>query len=130
MRAKLTPAEWEIMTAIWDLGGEVSVRNILERAYPRGEKAYTTVQTIMYTLERKELLRSKKIGLVNFYRPTCARTELVQEEMSSLLKRIFGGSVPALADSLLSRDDVSMEEIEAIKALLRDKERKLRGGGS
>ena len=44
---RLTPAEWEIMTAVWRLDGPVSVRDVLESAYPNGEKAYTTVQTVM-----------------------------------------------------------------------------------
>ena len=37
-----------------------TVRNVLERAYPNGEKAYTTVQTVMNTLQKKKLLRRKK----------------------------------------------------------------------
>ena len=61
---KLTPAEWEIMEAVWELGGSPSVRNVLDRAFANGEKAYTTVQTVMNTLERKRLLKRSKKGLV------------------------------------------------------------------
>ena len=129
-RRKLTPAEWEIMEAIWELGGSPSVRDVMERAFPNGEKAYTTVQTIMNTLERKGLLRRKKIGLVNFYTPTSPRDDLVRDEMSSLVSRVFDGSIPALANSLLSLDGVTLDEIQEIKELLDDKEKKLRGGDS
>ncbi len=130
MSDKLTPVEWEIMETIWDLGGSPSVRDVLERAYPQGEKAYTTVQTIMGTLEKKKLLRRKKIGLVNFYSPVRSRDKLMRAEISTLLARVFGGSVPALADSLLSLENVSLAEIRAIKALLREKERELKDGSS
>jgi predicted transcriptional regulator len=125
-RNKLTPAEWEIMEAVWALGHPTSVREVLEHAYPGGEKAYTTVQTVMNTLERKKLLRRKKTGLVNFYTPTRSRKQVVQAEMDSLLRRVFGGSVPALANSLLSLEHLSLEEVAEIKKLLREKERKLK----
>ena len=125
---KLTPTEWEIMEAVWSLGGDPSVRDVVDHAYPGGEKAYTTVQTVMNTLEKKGLLSREKKGLVNFYRPTRSRTEAIETEISSLLSRLFRGSIPKLADSLLSMDDVSMKEIEEIKRLLRKKERELKGG--
>jgi predicted transcriptional regulator len=124
---KLTPAEWEIMITVWDLGDTASVRDVLDRAFPNGEKAYTTVQTVMNTLERKKLLQRKKVGLVNFYSPTRSRDEVVKAEMSSLISRMFGGSIPALANSLLSLEDLSLEEIEAIKSLIDEKERELKG---
>jgi predicted transcriptional regulator len=125
-RIKLTPAEWEIMEAVWALGRSASVREVLEHAYPGGEKAYTTVQTVMNTLERKKLLRRKKTGLVNFYAPTRSREQVVRAEMDSLIRRVFGGSVPALAGSLFSLEHLSLEEIGEIKKLLRRKERELK----
>lgn len=127
---KLTPAEWEIMEAIWELGGAPTVRDVLEHAYPRGEKAYTTVQTVMNTLEKKKLLRRKKTGLVNFYRPTRSRDNLVKAAMSSLIAQIFGGSIPALANSMLSLDGLGLKEIKKIKALIGEKEKELKGGSS
>ena len=33
-KSKITPVEWEIMEAIWDLGGGPSVRDVLESAFP------------------------------------------------------------------------------------------------
>ena len=108
---KLTAAEWEIMEAIWDLGGARSVRDVLDHAFPGGEKAYTTVQTVMNTLHEKKLLRRRKVGLVNFYTPTRSRDEVVKAEMSAMVSRMFKGSIPALANSLLSLEDLSLEEI-------------------
>ena len=83
----VTPAEWEIMEAIWSLGGSPAVRDVLESTFPNGEKAYTTVQTIMNTLVKKGLLRRKKVGLVNFYRPVRARDQVIKAEMTSMLAK-------------------------------------------
>ena len=123
---KLTPVEWEIMEVIWKLGGAPSVREVLEYAFPNGEKAYTTVQTFMNTLEKKGLLTRKKIGLVNFYTPTKSRTDMVKVEMSSVLSRIFDGSAPALANYLINTEKLTLDEIQKIKSLLKEKENKLR----
>jgi predicted transcriptional regulator len=126
-KPKLTPAEWEIMEAVWSREGPVTVRDVLEHVFPNGEKAYTTVQTVMNTLEKKKLLKRQKTGLVNFYSPTRSQEEVVKAEMSSLVSRMFGGSRTALANSLLSLEDLSLEEIERIKALIDEKEKQLRG---
>lgn len=123
---KLTPVEWEIMEAIWKLGGRPSIREVLEHKFPNGEKAYTTIQTIMNTLEKKGLLKRKKIGLVNFYSPTRSRQQMVQSEMSVLVSRMFNESVPALANYLINSENLTIEEIEAIKTLLDKKETELR----
>jgi predicted transcriptional regulator len=124
---KLTPVEWEIMEAIWALKAPLSVRDVLEQTYPNGERAYTTIQTIMNTLVKKGLLRRKKTGLVNFYRPARSRDQMIKAEMASLLARVFDGSVPALANSLLELDDVKLDEIRRIKELIEQKEQELRG---
>ncbi len=123
---KLTPVEWEIMEAVWTLGDAPSVREVLEHAFPNGEKAYTTVQTVMNTLERKGFLGRKKTGMVNFYRPVRSREEMEKEEMSSIVSRIFGGSKPALASSLLSLEGLELEELEQIKEILARREKELK----
>ena len=123
---KLTPVEWEIMGAVWKLGGSPSVRDVLEFAFPNGEKAYTTVQTIMNILEKKGLLKRKKHGLVNFYRPIKTKDQMINSEMSQLVSRMFSGSIPAVANYLIKSGDLSLKEIEKIKKLLDEKEAELR----
>jgi BlaI family transcriptional regulator, penicillinase repressor len=123
---KLTPVEWEIMGAIWKLGGSPSVREVLEFAFPNGEKAYTTVQTVMNILEKKGLLKRKKQGLVNFYKPIKTRDQMINSEMSQLVSRMFSGSIPAVANYLIKSDELSLKEIEKIKELLEKKEAELR----
>ncbi len=129
-KPKLTPAEWEIMQAVWAHEEAVTVRDVLEYLYPGGEKAYTTVQTVMNTLLKKNLLVRKKIGLVGFYVPTRTREESTRQETSRLVTRIFGGSIPAVANSLMSLDDIDLEDLAEIKKLIRQRENELKGGKS
>ena len=123
---KLTPVEWEILDKIWELRGAPSIRDVWEKCYPNGEKAYTTVQTIMNNLVKKEFLAPKEIGLVNFYAPTQTRVTMVEQETSNLVSRIFNGSVPALANFLIDSDTLTLDEIEKIKKAIDDKEKDLK----
>jgi predicted transcriptional regulator len=81
----------------------------------------------MNILEKKGVLNRKKVGLVNFYFPTRTKDKVVKAEMSSFLSRVFGGSVTAFASSLMSLENVSLEEIQHIKDVLIKKEKELRG---
>ena len=129
-KPKLTPAEWEIMQAVWTFKAAVTVRDVLEHLYPGGEKAYTTVQTVMNTLVKKKMLSRDKIGLVGFYSPTRTRDEATRQETSRLVARIFGGSIPAVANSLMSLDDVGLDDLAEIKRLIQEREDELKRGKS
>lgn len=123
---KLTSVEWEIMETIWQLGGSPSIRDVVDSAYSNGEKAYTTIQTIMNTLVKKGILKRQKTGLVHFYTPTRTRNQMIRTEMSTFTSRLFNGSVPAFANFLFDTQNLSLEEIEQMKALLEKKEKELR----
>lgn len=124
---KLTHAEWEIMEAVYKAGKSPSVRQVWEKAYPNKEKAYTTVQTIMNTLEKKGLLTRKKIGLVNFYTPVYSRIKLINSEIRHITAQMFNGSVSELAHYLININDLNIEEIQKIKKIIDRKEKELKG---
>ena len=115
-KAKLTPAEWEIMQAVWAHEEAVTVRDVLEHLYPGGEKAYTTVQTVMNTLVKKNLLVRKKIGPIACYNRTLIVTRLPKTRSGKILRRVLRQiaageeySVPSTID-----DPASLVELEPV----------------
>jgi BlaI family penicillinase repressor len=124
-RTKLTVVEWEIMESIWKLGKQTTARDVVNHAFPNGEKAYTTVQTILNTLHNKGMLKREKIGMVNFYTPAKSRQRMIKDELSLFVSRAFHGSVPALANFLIDSNNLGQEEIQAIKELLDKKAKEL-----
>lgn len=122
-KRKVTPVEWEIMEAIWNLGGSPSVREVLESNFTANQKAYTTVQTIMNTLVNKGALSRKKIGLVNFYKPTNNRWSFVKTEVGTMVNRVFKGSASSLANYLIDSEKLTLDEIDEIRNLLSAKEK-------
>ena len=123
---KLTPVEWEIMDTIWELKKPSSIRDVCKVTYPNGEKAYTTIQTLMNTLEKKGFLKREKIGLVNFYTPQKSREKIIRSEMARVVSRMFEGSVPAMANFLINTENLNLDELKEIKSILDKKEKALR----
>ena len=122
-KTKLADAEWEIMEAVWEFRRPVTVREVHQRLYPAGEKAYTTVQTIMNILADKGFLRKKKIGMVNFYKASVSRERFTRGETRNLVSRVFQGSFGALAHYLVSSGELTAEELHELKALIEAKEK-------
>ncbi len=122
-KKRLSPLEWEVMNTIWALRKNPSVREVLEKAYPSGEKAYTTVQTVMNNLEAKGFLEKDKIGLVNFYKPLKKRNELLKKETANFVEKTFGGSFQRLASYLIDSGTLSAEEIADLKRVIREREK-------
>ncbi len=124
----LAVSEWEIMEGVWQCESKASpygitVREVHNQLYPKGQKAYTTVQTIMNILHEKGFLTRKKIGMVNFYTPTVSREEMAQHETHTLVSRAFGGSFVALANYLVDSGSLSEKELTVLKDMIDAKER-------
>ena len=120
---KLTKLELRILEALW-AQGKASIREIQE-AFPEPLPAYTTIQTTVYRLEKKNAVRRvRKIGNAHIFEPTiprdAARLRLLDEILS-----FFGGRALPMMTQLaeagkLSRDDVrelekTLQEIELQK---------------
>ncbi|MFQ5631544.1 MAG: BlaI/MecI/CopY family transcriptional regulator [bacterium] len=121
---KLSDSEWEIMQGVWDGKTPVTVRELHSRVYPNGEKAYTTVQTIMNILFEKGFLTREKIGLVNFYTPTLTLEEATSRETKTLVSKLFDGSFGAMANYLINSGELSQHDLDALKKLIAEKEAK------
>ena len=120
---RLSEAEWEVMDGIWHLDRQVRVRDVVNYLYPNGEKAYTTVQTIMNILFRKGVLNRQKIGSVNMYTPTLSRQDAAQGETRTLVSRMYEGSFGALATYLVDSGALSQQELDELRVLIEAKEK-------
>ena len=127
-KQELSAAEWEIMQTIWDGAGPMTVREVLDRAYPNAEKAYTTVQTLMNILVDKGFLKRKKVGIVNSYSPAVSREKVLRKSLSTLASRMFQGSFGAMASFLVSSAPLRPEEIQALKKLLDEQSKEGKNG--
>jgi BlaI family transcriptional regulator, penicillinase repressor len=117
---KLTRLEHQIMEALWDRG-TASIREIQE-AFPEPDRpAYTTVQTTVYRMERKKVLRRvKKISNAHIFEATVSRHAAQRRLIDELLAFFGGRTQPVMAHLIesgrLTLDDVREAE-NAVKKL-------------
>jgi len=116
---KLTRLELQIMEALWSRGTS-SIREIQEAFPERRRPAYTTVQTTVYRMERKKVLRRiKKIGNAHIFEAVLSRHAAHRRLIDDLLN-LFGGRTQPVMAHLVESGKLTLEEVrEAEKALRR-----------
>jgi BlaI family transcriptional regulator, penicillinase repressor len=116
---RLTKLEMQIMETLWTQG-ESSIREIQEAFPAKGRPAYTTIQTTVYRLESKEVLRRiRKVGNFHIFAATVSRAAAQRKLVDDLLA-LFGGRTQPLMAHLIESGRLTLEDVkEAEKALKR-----------
>src|SRR5260370_28367487 len=117
LKRKLTKLELQVLEAVWEKGA-CSVREIQETFPAPGRPAYTTVQTVVYRLERKKALRCvKRISNANIFEAVISRKDAQRRFIDELLT-VFGGRAKLVMAHLVESGELTLEDIkEAEKAL-------------
>ena len=123
--SKLTKLELQIMETFWSRG-PCSVREIQEAFPAKNRPAYTTVQTVVYRLERKKALRVvKRIANANIFEAAISRSDAQRGLIDELLKFFGGQGKPVMAHLIesgsLCLEDVKEAERELKKLARKDK---------
>jgi BlaI family penicillinase repressor len=114
---KLSKLEFQIMEVLW-AGGDLSIREIQEKFPGKRVPAYTTIQTTVYRMEAKEIVRRvKKVGNFHVFAASITRKEAQRGIVDDLLSYFGGRSQPVMAH-LIESGKLSLEDVkEAEKAL-------------
>jgi BlaI family transcriptional regulator, penicillinase repressor len=116
----LTPLELEIMQVLWETGpctvGEVQPKL-------KAQLAYTTVQTMLNVLLRKNKVKRVQEGRAFRYRPTVSRERANGSALHDMVKRMFGGSSEALLMAMVDARQINAEELERVAKRLAAAER-------
>lgn len=120
-KPRLTKLELQVLEALWEKGA-CSVREILETFPEPGRPAYTTVQTVVYRLERKKALRCvKRISNANIFEAVISRGDAQRRLVDELLS-LFAGRAKMVMAHLVESGELTLEDVkEAEKALRQQK---------
>ncbi len=114
---RLTPYELELMDVIWDLG-KASVQDVCD-ALPR-DLAYTTVMTTLSLLvQKKKVLKRVKNGRAYIYQPVVSREEVSRSMLGQIKQVLLKDSLPSLMLNLLEEENISEDDINALKEAIR-----------
>lgn len=114
---ELTKAEEQLMQILWKKG-KAFVHEILEEfAEPR--PAYNTVSTIIRILEKKHFVGHEAIGKAHQYHPLISKKEYTRSFLGRLVKGYFGNSYADMVSFFAQDPDISVEEMEEIRHIVR-----------
>ena len=113
---ELTPAEQRIIDVLWSRG-EATVRELTE-ALSEHQLAYTTVLTTVRIMSEKGYVTHRKAGRAHVYRALVSRTGARRRALGTLLASLFDGSPVRLAQHLIEDEQLTLEDIEALRAQL------------
>jgi predicted transcriptional regulator len=126
---RLTKLELKVLEALWQKGA-CSVREIQETFPEPGRPAYTTVQTTVYRLERKQAVRCvKRISNANIFEAAITRHEAQRKLIDQLLALFGGGRAKILMAHLVESGELTLADIKEAEKALRKPAQKAAGKG-
>jgi BlaI family penicillinase repressor len=112
-----TDAELDILRVLWDRG-ESTVREVHEVVSGLRDIGYTTVLKQMQVMHQKGLLTRQERFKSHVYAPAQPRSATQRLLAGLLLRQAFDGSARGLLQSALAGRRVGPEELDEIRALL------------
>ena len=115
---KLSKLEFQIMEALWTQG-EASIREIQETFPARRRPAYTTIQTTVYRLEAKNIVRRvRKVGNFHIFAAAVSRSAAQRRLIDDLLA-LFGGRTQPVMAHLIESGKLSIDDVKEAEKMLR-----------
>jgi BlaI family penicillinase repressor len=120
---KLSKLEFQIMEALWTKG-EASIREIQETFPARRRPAYTTIQTTVYRMEAKNIVRRvRKVGNFHIFASAVSRSAAQRTLIDDLLA-LFGGRAQPVMAHLIESGKLTLEDVKEAEKALRQLEEK------
>jgi BlaI family penicillinase repressor len=111
------------MEILWT-HGDCSIREIQESFPENDRSAYTTIQTTVYRLEGKNVVRRvKKVGNFHIFAAAVSRTAAERRLVDDLLA-LFGGRTRPVMAHLVESGKLTLQDVKEAEKLLRKSERK------
>ncbi|HXX22952.1 MAG TPA: BlaI/MecI/CopY family transcriptional regulator [Terriglobia bacterium] len=122
---KPTASELEILRVLWERGPS-TVRKVYEELSEKKPIGYTTVLKLMQIMTSKGIVRRNEEQRAHVYE-ACLPAEKTKRQLAAdVLQRVFEGSASELMMHALEGRKTSRKELEELRRILDEQERKLR----
>lgn len=122
---KPTASELEILQVLWEHGPS-TVREVHEQLNEKRPMGYTSVLKLMQIMTAKGAVRRNEEQRAHVYEAVVSAEKTKQQFALDVLQRVFDGSASELMMHALAGHKASREEMEELRRLLMDYERKKR----
>ena len=111
---ELTPAEFNVLKALWALG-RGSVAEVRAELAARGfDLAYTTVMTLLGRLAQKHAVVVDRTREPFLYKAAHRRESVLRDRLRDFVREVFDGEADALVLRLVEDETLSRSELESI----------------
>src|ERR1700743_213415 len=111
------------METLW-VKGDSSIREIQESFPAKRRPAYTTIQTTVYRMEAKNIVRRvKKVGNFHIFAAAVSRSAAQRRLIDDLLA-LFGGRTQPVRAHLIESGKLTLEDVKEAEKALRQMEKK------
>jgi predicted transcriptional regulator len=126
-RAKVSPAEMDVLRALWT-SGRGTVRDVAKALRRRRQGwAYTTIQTLLGRLESKGYVNCDRSTTPHFFQATVTRENLVRLRLRDLAEELCDGASTPLVMALVKDRKFTPAEIEQFRKLINSAEEESKG---
>lgn len=115
MRIAFTDRELDVMSVLWDADA-ATVAEVRDQLADR--LAYTTVLTVLRTLEQKGYVGHTGEGRAHRYHPLVKREAAGRSALRRLVAKVFDGSPELLMTQLVSDKNLSDKELRRLRQIL------------
>lgn len=115
---RLPDSELEVMLIIWRHGETIHTGEILQKLNAKKQCNLQTVQSTLNRLLNKAFVHCDKVGRLNYYTPLIDENRYRDQETETFIERMYHDSPAKLITALLSKQEMSEDEIEDIRRML------------
>ena len=124
---QISEAEFEVMSVVWDLA-PVSTNEITDQLLQSTDWGPKTIQTLIRRLVTKGALTYEKKGRMFVYTAAVEKDEYLKAKSSSFVEHYFNGDITSLVSSYLESGALSETDIEGLRGMLEEADRKTDAG--
>jgi BlaI family transcriptional regulator, penicillinase repressor len=116
-RPDLTRLELKILEVFWERG-DASIREV-QQAFPEPRPAYTTIQTTVYRMETRGVLRRvRKVSNAHIFEPAIER-DLARHRLLDDILSFFGGKAQPMMAQLAESGRLTMDDVRELEKTIK-----------
>ena len=120
---QISEAEFEVMKVVWKYA-PINTNEITEKLTQTTNWSPKTIQTLIKRLVSKKALTYEKQSRVFVYTPLVKEDEYIRRESNTFLNRFYDGNIISMLASYIEDDKLSEAEIDTLRSLLSEKQKK------
>jgi BlaI family penicillinase repressor len=120
---KISEAEWEVMKLLWK-NDSLTSEKIIASLSEDNDWSHQTIKTFITRLIKKGAIGYEKVGRIYNYYSLVSEDECIKSENEFFIKKVYNGALNMLFTKFLEEDNLSIDEIEELENILKDKKKK------